>query len=70
MNAPESLKDAIRRLIDSKMGGKVVAEQAGVNRTTLYNIMRTGKASDMTIRKLQEKFSSSTTSTTQQATTR
>lgn len=68
MTAPEGLKDAIRKLIDSKVGGKVIAAQAGVDRTTLYNIMRTGKASDMTIRILQERFSGSTTSTTQQAT--
>ena len=70
MNAPQSLKDALQKLTDDpKLGCKVVAAQAGVDRKTLYNIMRNGIVSDRTIRKIQEKFSISPNSPQKEATT-
>lgn len=65
MNAPEELKTAIRRLIDDpRLGGKMVEAKSGCDRTTLYSVMRTGRVSGRTIRRLEASGLISTISTT------
>ena len=65
MNVGDDFRAFLRETMDDPAQGgvKVVAARVGVERTTLYSILRTGLASEMTVRRIIRAYPQATSTT-------
>ena len=70
MNAPDFLREKIQELLDDpRFGGKNLEATTNIDRSTFYNVLRTGRIGPRTMRRIEKSnLFIATISTTKQAT--